>query len=426
VAAIFFSFLHFRPCSSIAPFVPQTSPMAHQRRRRTRLRTTPTTDVSNTFICTGTAQATESPSRPNIPIRSLNVRAPLLHPPRLSISQVNATLLSTIQDTTDVHEENDSVAFDAAGNHGNDTNVDMLANAIIPMADPYNILLIWRNPAALLAVFLTRGSGNYTRSQYERFNRLLIPYIRAKVLAPLPHYSTLSRSYFPFVRDHCLPSVRDVLLTIVHRITSESEDFKVQVVDPGTWAVYDVANPEFFELVYNSAYSAHPSSIDHVPIVTDRRILNSELLSFSDCSLDGSFPFFAYPGDTISVSVDDAQNLDPPPSSSASEGVVGTVHSISYNNPADPAIAATLAPFLKAADKCVRLMASDPFSSSVWVLVYRFWTTPEDSRGRILLELRNFPESPLFVQHGVYDVASPTGFPYLGPITGRRRRADSI
>jgi len=172
-----------------------------------------------------------------------------------------------------------------------------------------------------------------------------------------------------------------------------------------------VANPEFFELVYTSAYSAHPSSIDHAPIVTDRRTLNSELLSFSDSSLDRPFPFTAYAGDTVSVTVDDAQNLLPSDSNSASESIIATVHGISYNSPIDPAISATLAPFLKAADKCVRLMASDPFSSSVWVLVYRFWTTPEDSRSRLLLELRNFPTSPTFVQHGVFDVVLISSLP---------------
>jgi len=304
---------------------------------------------------------------------------------------------------TNVGLDDDTDGNDNGNDNGNDAG-NVIENIITTRPEPYHLLLRWRIPTALLAVFLCRGSGNYTRTQYERLNRLQRPLVRRKLINPLPHFSTLNRTYFDFVKDHCLPPVRTVTLPPDNPSLTSSDDYKIDVVDPRTWAAYDVANPEFVGLVYNSANNTDPSTMDHIPLVSDRRSLNSELLSFSDSSLGSSFPFTSRVGDTVSVVVDDSHNLDPVPSPSSSQNIVATVHSITYNSPSDPTLAATLAPFFRAADMCVRLMASPPFSSSVWVLIYRFWTTPNDSRRRLLFEVRNFPSSPLFVQHGVYDV----------------------
>jgi len=129
------------------------------------------------------------------------------------------------------------------------------------------------------------------------------------------------------------------------------------------------------------------SSPTDVPLIRNlTRSLTAPSLVHSR-SLLGSFPVTSPIGDTKSVVVDDPQNLDPVPFTSYSQSIFATVQINTYNSPPDPALAATIAPFLRAADMCIRLTASHPYSSSVWILIYRFWTTPNDSRRRLLFEL---------------------------------------
>jgi len=89
---------------------------------------------------------------------------------------------------------------------------------------------------------------------------------------------------------------------------------------------------------------------------------------FSDCSLGSSFPFSGYVNDTIFVVVDDSLNLTQPPPG--------------YRN-------RFACPVPKTGGQMCPGLAQEPYYLSVWLLVYRFWTTPGDSRRIFILELRD-------------------------------------
>jgi len=120
-----------RSVAHLAAAVPQSLSMAHQRRRRTRLRNTATTDVSITFTGAEVAVLSDAPTRPRIPVRSVLVRTPQQQSSLLSLSEVNDTALAAVQhapfpnlDIADAPFDtagNGDGDYDNAGNPGNDT-----------------------------------------------------------------------------------------------------------------------------------------------------------------------------------------------------------------------------------------------------------------------------------------------------------------
>jgi len=180
----------------------------------------------------------------------------------------------------------------------------------------------------------------------------------------------------------------------------------VQVADPSEWARYDLANPEFFSLVYEDEDCTGYTSIENVPLVRNRRLFVDELYSFSNSLKGTPYSTFCLCGDTLTVVLDEFDDFARPPeilNGANGPELSAKVERISYASSTGPELIRGIRGITKAGDKLVSL--SSPSVSIQWVLCYRLWATKNDERRRVLVLFDKRTKGKLRIsQHDVYDV----------------------
>jgi len=266
---------------------------------------------------------------------------------------------------------------------------------------------VYRNRTTLEAVFLTRGSTSFTKEQFARIRRHRAPFVRAGVLPPLPHYSTLQSGVFRFISALCLPAISVKSIKKKCAITNTESICQVETVHPSSWARYDIANPQFWELVYNNQNSSNFHSFENTPFVQNRKYFLDETYSFQDSTLPSGKLQHGTTGDLISVTLDNNRGVE-----NCAQIIVtgtgpilnGTVQEIGYNIPSQLRNHHVISTHLKAGDKLVGIKPD--VDGDKWCLIYRFWRTKDDLRQRLLLRIRSQSNSsPAVTVHNVFAVA---------------------
>ena len=106
----------------------------------------------------------------------------------------------------------------------------------------------------LLAVFLTRGSNSLTKENYKRVRKLLtLPGI-ANERSISPHYSTLTRVIFPFLRNQLFPTAVNFKVSRKSSYTierpQEDKECDLYSILPSSWTINDLKSEQFHDLVF--------------------------------------------------------------------------------------------------------------------------------------------------------------------------------
>jgi len=218
----------------------------------------------------------------------------------------------------------------------------------------------------------------------------------------VPDYSTLNRTIFPFLEENCLPEFKNVQLLPAEPKPGETHPtpMNVQIVTPNQWAAYDIANPEFFRLVYSQTSIDSPYSIENTPIIRSRQSVLDETHRVHDVDNTSGLPIWAEVGDRIKITLDTPKDLKESspdsflPDSDVFQGTILKIYHGSDTFQGKPRLPRSVR---RPGDFNVLISSRD--DSWKFVMIYRFFCDEDDMKIRRLAQVpTQFTESSLNVR----------------------------